>query len=550
MDVSEFDPIITPADHEALKQGYIFDASRADRPVRFIERLIRQSVGPFEGQPLILLGWQRQAIWRCWGWVHKETGYRRHRQLFISVPKKQGKGELAAALSCYMLLADNEAAPKIALAACDKKQATQTFEAIARMVRRSEYLSSKLIINEYYKTIKCPENDGIIETHSSDADSPDGANLSCSVIDELHRWTGARRKQWNVYQGAGSARAQPLQIVISTAGDDRQSIMYELYKRAIAVESGELKDDIGFLGIVFGPRDGEEFDPHDEATWFRCNPSLGHTVSLENFRRDYESAKSSGPESWQYFCRTRLNVWSQGANRLISADAWAACPPRRSEAEIVGAGDRWYAGLDLSSTRDITALVKITGSLETGIDVFCKAWMPEEEAIRREKVNGIPLTRWASEGWITLTPGSRIDYDAIQAEIQADHAITPYQSLMGDFFNAQLVGSRLLAAGVPFAVIRQGFLSLNSPTKMLEKLIAEGKLRHGDNPLLTWCASNAVAIRDKNDNVMLAKDKSHEKIDPIAALVNAIAALIDAEINQVATPKIITTAKFAWKSYS
>lgn len=545
--IEDFDPIITPSDREALRQGYVFDRAKADRPVRFIERLIRQSVGPFEGEPLRLLDWQKSALWRCFGWVHKDTGFRRHRELFIEVPKKQGKGEMAAALVNYMLLGDGEAAPKIALAACDRKQAIQTFEAAARMVSRSEYLSREIKVNNYYRTLRSPINDGVAETNSSDSDSPDGGNLSCVVIDELHRWVGARRKAWNVYLGSGAARSQPLKIILSTAGDDRTSIMYELHQRALKIESGA-SIDLGFLGIVYGPRDGEEYDPHSEETWFRFNPSLGHTVSLEGFRADYESAKSS-PESWQYWLRTRLGVWTQEAAKFLSTDAWAACPPRRSPDQIPPDAPV-YAGLDLSSTRDITALVKVVGDLESGVDVFCKAWIPELEAEKREKVNGIQFRRWAEAGWITLTPGSRIDYDLIQAEIEADHALTPYQSLFGDFYNAQLVGSRLLKAGVPFQVIRQGFLSLNSPTKMLEKLIAEGKLRPGDNELLTWCASNAVAIRDKNDNVMLAKDKSHEKIDPIVALINAIAGMIDSEINQAKTPPPLTEVKFLFKAYT
>lgn len=548
--IDNFDPVVTPSDREALRRGYVFDKARADRPVRFIERLIVQSVGPFEGEPLRLLDWQKSALWRSFGWIDPKTGYRRHRELFIEVPKKQGKGEMASALALYMLMADGEAAPKIALAACDRKQAAQTYDAIERMVkrliRRHPDLCKGLDYSDFYKRIRNKENDGIIETNSSDADSPDGGNLSCVITDELHRWTGSRRKAWNVYLGSGAARTQPLKIIISTSGDDRQSIMYELHQRALKIESGELID-LGFCGVVYGPREGEEYDPHDEETWFRYNPSLGHTMTLEGFRADYEAAKSS-PESWQYWLRTRLGVWTQEAARFIDADLWAACPPRRLAQEIP-LGSPVHAGLDLSSTRDITALVKIIGDIETGVDVHLKAWIPEEEAERREKVNGIPFRRWAEEGYITLTRGSRIDYDAVQADIEADHALTPYQSLMGDHYNAQLVGSRLLAAGVPFVVIRQGLLSLNSPTKLLEKLIAEGKIRHGNNPLLTWCASNCVAVRDKNDNVMLDKAKSHEKIDPVAALVNAVAGLIDSTINNI-TNAPLTEVKFLWKAHA
>jgi len=525
-DVNEFDPVITASDREALRRGYVFDPVKADRPVRFIEQFCRQSIGEFAGQPLILLPWQRHAIWRAFGWVDAD-GFRRHRDLFIEVPKKSGKGELASALCLYMLVADGESVPKIVLAAVDKKQAGNTFEEAVRMVRQSPALAKRVVVSEFYKTIKCPANDGVIEVHSSEVDSKDGGNYAAVFTDELHRWTGSKRKAWNVYSGSGAARRQPLRIVTSTAGTDRNSVMYEQHTRALKIESGEIVDTT-FCGTVFGPRPGEVFDPTSEETWLRFNPSLGKTRTLSGFRADFESNRHS-PESFAYWRQTRLNEWHQEAARYIDREAWAACPKPRSEAEIFESGDAWYAGLDLSSTRDLTAFVRVAGNTRDGLDVYCRCWLPEDEAKRRQQEQGIPYETWAEQGYITLTPGSRIDYEAVQAAIEADFGVTNFRVLNGDWYNANNVGRSLLNKGIPFQVIRQGFLSQNAPTKELERLVATGKIRH-DNPVLTWCISNAVAERDKADNVMLSKSRSHEKIDLAQALVNAIAGAMDAQV--------------------
>lgn len=547
MDIKDFNPVVTPSDEEALKRGFVFDAAKADRPVRFIERLCRQSVGQFAGQPLKLLPWQKEWIWRTFGWIDPETGHRRHREMFGCVPKKQGKGELASALANYMLVADGEAAPKIAVAACDRKQAKQTFAAAVRMIDQSPYLSDKLVYSDFYAHIKSPENDGILEVNSSDADSPDGGNLSCVIIDELHRWTGSKRHAWNVYSGSGAARAQPLKIVISTAGEDRHSVMWEQYQRALKIESGEIID-VGFCGVVCGPREGEDYDPHSEEAWRKYNPSLGHTMSLSGFRADYEAAKGS-PLSWNYWLRTRLGVWTQEATRFVDRDQWAACPARRDESEI-GAEEIWFAGYDLASTDDLCAWVSLVGDRDKGIDIFCHAWMPEDSARHKQRTTGIPFLDWADQGYLTLLPGSRIDENAILDYADAEYARRKFASAYGDWYHAVTFGAGLEQRGIPYKVIRQGAVSLNAPTREFDRLLATGKVRHGGNPVLTWAASNAVTERDSNDNIRISRSKSHEKIDPMAALINAVAGLIDHQVTTAKAPPVLDHVQFAWKAYS
>jgi phage terminase large subunit-like protein len=509
--------------------GYVFDREAANRPVKFIERICKQSMGEFAGKPLLLLDWQKTALWRTFGWLDSD-GRRRCRELFIAVPKKNGKTELASALSLYMLMGDDEPVARIALAAVDKKQASAMWEEADRMIKASPYLKKHLESSEFHKRIRYGKRQGEIVTHSSDVDSKEGGSLSCVIIDELHLWTKGRRKAWNVYAGSGAARKSPLKVVISTAGNDRESVMWEQTQRAWKVESGELIDPY-LCAVVYGPKPGEDFDPHGEGDWFRYNPSLGHTMSLAGFKADYEAAKNT-PSDFADWKQRRLNVWSQKTNRFIDIAAWDRCEPVRTPDEIAASGEPTFAGADLSDCRDMTALSFITGSLATGFDVRIRAWMTKHEAERRHKQYGIPFMLWAEQGYLELCTSSHIDVEEIEAAIEEEYERQPFASLFVDPFNAKRMNSSLHAKGVPVTEIRQGMLSLSPPTKELDRLIAVGEWRHGDNPLFTWTASNCEVERDKTNNIMFRKPTptSVEKIDPMAASVNALAAAMAAEL--------------------
>ncbi|APW60473.1 terminase large subunit [Paludisphaera borealis] len=540
--IENFNPIVTPSDREALKLGFRFDREKANRPVKFIERICKQSMGEFSGKPLLLLDWQKQALWRAFGWVDAD-GYRRHRELFIFVPKKNGKTELVSALSLYLLMGEDEAVPKIALAAVDKKQAGAMWEEADRMIKASPFLEARLNSVEFHKRIRYAKNQGEILTHSSDVDSKEGGSLSAVLIDELHLWTKYRRKAWNVYAGSGAARRQPLKVVISTAGNDRESVMWEQLCRARKIESGELIDPY-MCAVLFGPNDGEEVDPHSKETWFRFNPSLGHTMSLTGFQADYEAAKST-PSDFADWKQRRLNVWTTKTNRFIDIETWNRCESPRTPEAIQESAELSFAGTDLSDLRDMTAVSIITGSVPTGFDIKIRAWMTRVEAERKQAQYGIPLMLWVEQGFLELCPGPRIDLDMVRDAIEEEFERHRFSSLFVDPWNAREMNLALQAKGVPVTEIRQGMQSLSQPTKELDRLIAEGKWRHGGNPLYTWTASNCEVERDKNNNFMLRKPSGYEKIDPMAASVNALAAAI---ANAGVKPKqIITVApKIYW----
>lgn len=545
--INTFDPVQTKADEEAMRRGYVFDRKLANRPVKFIEKNVVLTAGDFAGKPFRLLLWQKIILWMIFGWVHGETGARRFREVLVVVPKKNGKTGLWAALLLYLLRSDGEVRPKIHLVAVDSEQAKLTYEEAAEHVAQSPNLKDEFECSEFYKRLRCDATGGEAVVRSAEADNKDGSNLSAVMIDEVHLLTGRRRKVWRVYAGAGATRSRFLRLAISTAGHDRTSVLFEQVKRAWRIEDGESTEDIHFFGKVYGPRDGEAVDPHDEATWFRYNPSLGVTLPLDLFRADYLAAKNS-PADFEDFKQRRLNIWGQPTRKFVDLDAWKRCPPRRPLADILASGEPWFAGWDLASTRDLTAWVDVCGTLATGLDVFVKVWLPRKTAEERFKRDGLPYLEWADAGWIEL-----VDEDVLDHQRVIDHAVeryraVPYRMAYGDFFGAKRFHGELEIAKVPHKIIHQNFGAISSPTKELDRLVSAGLLRHadpekGENPVLTWAASNAVTIKDSYDNIRIDRDKSSDKIDPMAALVNSVAGVIDDMVERAKAPKPVDNGK-------
>jgi len=530
--------IRNPTDHLAVERGCYFDAASGKHVITFIEQFCVQSKGAWAGEPLVLFDWQKDAIMRLFGW-RSANGKRRFKSLYLEVAKKQGKTTLISALCLFLLLADAEGAPEVYLNAVDRAQADLVFEEAARMVDKSPELSARLEVLRSKGRIIDPVSYGRIQKNSADAPSKDGVNASASIFDELHRFKS--RDLWDVFEYAGVSREQPIRIVITTAGEEETGAWWEQREYSEKVNAGVIPD-ITHLGVVY--RALEEDDIDDPATWRKANPSLGHTISIDDFRRELAEAKEL-PTKLANFRRLRLNIVARGEQAFVSIEQWDACSGkdlgRKAEGERRKdeSPDSSFSlhpsslteslpvcgGLDLSQLDDLTALAVVSGDPESGFDVEMAFWLPEENIVDLEKRHQVPYRTWADMGLITLTPGNVIDYAFIRHHINALAQERELVKLLIDPYNATKLGLELKEQdGLPVEYIRQGYLSLSGPTKELLRLILSGQLRHGGHPILRWHASNCVAEQDAAGNIKLSKRKSQKKIDGMAALVNAIAA--------------------------
>jgi phage terminase large subunit-like protein len=508
------------ADELALSQGCYLDEPAGELVCEFIESFCCQSKGRWAGRPLELLEWQSDFLIRLFGWKTR-AGLRRYRRAYLELPKKNGKSTLISGLGLYLLLADGEGAPEVYLNACDKDQASIIFEEQRRMVEASPELRGRLQVqnSQNNKRIIDPAGNGVIIANSSIAASKDGLNASATIFDELHRLAG--RELWDVFEYAGAARLQPIRISITTAGESEDGVWFEEREYSEKVNSGTVPDT-SFLGVIYRA-DPKRDDVTDPEVWHRANPSLGTTISEEDFARELAEAQQN-PRKMAGFLRFRLNIVSKSDTVYIDPADWNACSAAPAD-PATRAGCSCYAGGDLSKSIDLTALVALWGDEIRGYDLLAWFWMPSENVSELERRDRVPYRMWIEQGWITETPGAIVDYAFLRRTINAVAAENELRKALFDPYNATALALELREQdGLPVEFLRQGFLSLSPPTKHLERLVKSRKLRHGGNPVLRWMVSNAVAVEDAAGNVKLDKKRSRKKIDGVAALVNAIAA--------------------------
>jgi phage terminase large subunit-like protein len=509
--------IRNPSDDLAIQQGCWFDDAAGSYVCTFIETFCKHSKGPWAGQPLKLLEWQRDFLMRLFGWKRPD-GTRRFRRAYLEVAKKNGKSTLVSAILLFLLVADGEPGAEVYVCAVDRKQASIVFDEAAAMVRQSPELAKRLDVVASRKTLVDPKNHGKAVAASADVPSQDGFNPSGVLFDELHRQKN--RALWEVMEYASAARDQPLRLAITTAGDEASGPWFEQREYSEKVNAGLIADTT-HLGVVYRV-DPETNDLDDPATWKKANPSLGHTIKLADFARDYEEAKEV-PSKLANFLRLRLNLIQGGDRKFIRPEQWAKCGSPISIAD----GHPVYLGLDMSSKTDLTALVAIFPGLNGEVDLRSWFWTPGDDLVARERRDGASYRAWAELGGLTVCDGSEIDYAGVKAQILA---IAKQYRLMGlgadPMFCDQLLQELGEGGeGLPTLKVRQGMYSLAYPTRELERLIVTRKLRHGGDPVLAWCVSNAVVFRDAAGNIKLDKGKSGRRIDGAAAAVNALAAM-------------------------
>lgn len=492
-----------------------YDKKKADRAVTFIENLCHTK-GKWAGTPFWLLPWQEQLIRDIFGIV-KPDGNRQFRTAFVEICKKVGKSELAAAVALYLLYADNEPSAEVYGAAADRQQASIVFDVAKQMVEMSPALMKRSKLMGATKRIVNYGNAGYYQVLSAEVGGKHGFSVSGLVFDEIH--TQPNRQLYDVLtKGSSDARQNPLHFIITTAGNDRHSIAYELHTKAVDILEGR-REDPTFYPVVYGLKDDEDWE--DEANWYKVNPSLGYTVDVERLRDAYREAKQN-PADEITFKWLRCNMW------VSSTVAWIpdAIYMRGNEPIDMASleGRDCYAGLDLSSTGDITALVLIFPPRDEDekFVLLPYFWIPEETIPRRVKANSVPYDIWEKQGYIMSTEGNVIHYDFIEKFIVDLSEKYHILEIAVDRWNATHVIQNLEDNGLTMVPFGQGFASMSAPTKEFYRLLMEGKIIHGGHPVMRWMAGNVVVDTDPAGNIKVTKAKSKEKIDGIVAAIMAL----------------------------
>ena len=475
--------------------------------VRFFEKHLTHAKGELGGKPFLLEPWQRDYLRALFA---EENGRRKVRTSLLALPRKNGKSTLAAGIALRCLL-EPEPGAEVYSCAASRDQARLVFDTARIAVEQSPTLSQQLKV--YRNAIVRESNHATYKSLSAEAGLQHGLSAHAVIFDELHV---SNREMWEVMLSSQGARRNPLTVALTTAGYDRKSVCWEVWKYAEAVRDGAIKDP-SFLPMIYAADPAADWK--DERTWAAANPNLGVSVKLDFLRSECARAIEM-PTYENTFRQLYLNQWTEQDTRWLRMDHWAqgngSCP-------VDLAGRECWAGLDLATTFDTTALVLLF-PLDDGT-FWCEPhfWIPSENAHQRERRDKVPYLTWQRQGHLKMTDGNVTDFEVVRRDIVNLASKYRIRGIGLDPWNSAQIGQQLQGDGLPMQHFRQGYGSLSGPSKQLENWVVAGKLLHGGHPVLAWQASNVAIQQDSAaGNIKPSKAKSTERIDGIVSLVMAI----------------------------
>ena len=482
--------------------------------VDFISKLTH--TGDFNGRPFVLRGWQEQMIRPLFGCLRPD-GRRRYTKAFWALPRKQGKTELAAAIVLYLLLGTGKRDQQIYSASGDHEQAALIYRAAATMVRNDPELEDVCTLYDGFKRIKCERLGSFYDALSSDAPTKHGKNPSAVIFDELHVFPN--RALFDALTTGFATRLEPLTLMITTAGHDRTSLCYEQWRYAEDVKAG-IVDDPEFQAVIYAA--GPDDDWTSPASWEKAMPALGDFCRREFIESECRRAQAL-PAYTNTFKQLYLNQWTEVAERWLSLESWDACAGPIDLGQL--RGRPCYAGLDMGISGDMCAFARVFLDPDGKLSIVVNYWAPRDGSWKDEAKNRDRYALWSQLGFLKLTPGATADHQVIEDEILEINRTTPIRILKADRAYATQILSRLYNLhGLKVEGITQGPYTMNEPTVRFQDRVLAGTIRHGGNPILAWNVQNAALSRTATGLVHLNKSSSRERIDGLAAVLNAMAA--------------------------
>lgn len=502
-------------------RGLYFDPQAASMICNFAN-MLQHTAGPKAGDPLTLEPWQVFRHGSVFGWKREDTGQRRFVDTYHQVGKKNGKTTDTAVPLLFTQLFDGESAPEAYCAATTRDQAGLLFKGLKRIIKKSPVLSQLLQVQTHEITM--PRNDGLIKAVSRDGNSSDGINPSFLARDEMHRWSD--RELAETLTESMIARAQPIDWVITTAGHDRGSLCGELRTYAESVLRGDVADD-RFFGYVAEPP--ADCDPLDPIAWAKGNPNLGISKPVDRLQAAADKALAIAGQM-PNFRRFHLNLWTEGAESWIARDVWDHGLMAAPFDPAMLYGRKAWVGLDLSNKVDTTAIV-IAVPVDGLVYLICYTFLPAgpKGFIARAQTEKREFVGWRDAGWLEVHHGGTIDEQEIENRLDWIRAKFDVQEVAYDPWGMKYMAEKLDKKRFPMLEHRQGFASMSNPMKRFEEKVAQGRIRHGGNPVLAWQVGNVHRDEDAAENVKPNKKKSTGRID---AAVAAIMALGRAEANE------------------
>lgn len=505
----------------AKEKGLIWDTESADRATAFFEKVLKLNGGEHEGKPFILLPWQCFIVSSIFGWKTLD-GYRRFRMVYIESGKGSGKSPLAAGIGLYCLMADNEPRAEVYAAATKKDQAMILFRDAVAMIDQSPALSERIRksgTGQNVWNLAYLQKGAFFRPISSD-NGQSGPRPHCVLIDEIHEHKS--NEVVEMMRAGTKGRTQAIILMITNSGHNKTSVCYEYHEYGRKVAEQTLTDD-AFFSFICSLDEGD--DPlTDESCWPKANPSLGHTFTHKYLREQVTQAKGM-PTKESIVRRLNFCQWVEADNPWLAADIWMANEQDFNIEEFVG--EECYGGLDLSGTRDLTALSIYFPKYKTA---FTEFWTPQETLLDRSKSDHVPYDVWVKQGHLFATPGRVVDYDYVAkrlGELKAKFniirlAFDPYRiKYFQKSLDNESIDIEMTPHGQGFFKSQESGLWMPHSIELLEKDITENNITIKFNPCLRWNAASAVLESDNKENKVFAKKKSSGRIDGVVSLAMA-----------------------------
>ena len=499
---------------------YIFDETRANRPIAFIERFCKHSKGEWAGRSISLELFQKAYIQALYGFIDRDSGCRQYRESFFLVGRKNGKSTLLAGLALYMLTSDGEGGAEVYSTATKYAQARLLFDEAHNMIKQSPALSKhfrKRKSDLYYESTMSK-----FQPLARNSDTLDGLNASFVIMDELH---GVKdRNLYEVMRQSMAARRQPLLIMITTAGTVRECIFDDMYSYAASVADGAITDP-HFLPVLYELDDRSEWT--DPAAWAKANPALGSIKKTDDLTAKVDRAKQNRNELSGVLCK-EFNV------RETVKTAWLSFDDINNETTFdleQFRGAYCIGGVDLSITTDLTCASLLF--MRRGDDhkyITQMYWIPADRLTERVQQDKIPYDKWFDRGLLRLCDGNSINYSDVTAwflETVKQYDLFPAW-VYYDSYSARYFVEEMQMQGFNMVRCIQGAKTLSLPMQMLGADLQAHKVIYNNNPVLKWCLTNTGIQTDRNGNIVPIKNQSpKQRIDGTAALLDCYVGLYE-----------------------
>ncbi|SMO63983.1 Phage terminase-like protein, large subunit, contains N-terminal HTH domain [Paracoccus laeviglucosivorans] len=521
-------------------RGLLWDVDAAKNVIGWFARNLRLNGGQFEGKPFILHPSQAFRVGSLFGWKRAATGLRRFRRFYDEEGKGNGKSPMLGGIGLYLMIADGEARAEVYSAAANKDQARILFADAVAMVEQSPRLSSRVEMqgqNPVWQMSYRGKDGGkrYFKPIANEAKSggKSGPRPHAALCDEVHEHPN--RDTIDLLERGFKFRLQPLLCMATNSGSDRKSICWEEHQHGVRVASGIVEDDTTFA-FVCSLDDGDDWE-NDPSCWVKANPLLGATITEEWLAAQVEQAKKM-PGKRNGIARLHFCEWTQAQKAAIKRESWLKCVGKVDLDEMIERGYPCYGGLDLSQTRDFTALT-LVWLIDPTRDAERFAshtwfWTPKDTLADRAAVDQTPYDLWERQGFLEAIPGERLKYAWLADAIARINARFAPQAIGCDQYGLERLQEHMtdIGATIPAEIHPQGFqkrvlekdpkapegqqeiyLWMPDSINKLEAAISEERILIDHNPLLDSMAASVVYAENRTGHRMFDKPNAYGRID-------------------------------------